>query len=546
MGTIAGLVDGTTYYVYKENTDWIRLATSAANAVQKDAQGADNPVTLTFTSTGSGYQRFEIASRVLSINTIDTSLATQQSYLGPKFTLSGTSYHDYEVGQEVELYGFVSAAVNFGASTNTSWSLASGEVTVTISGCDNGLTGTLFANWVSLGECGLKFNFSGAGSEALSKTYQIDTFATGAGTPSLPGNTELGMGTAKYNSSNTTATFVLKAADIQSTTNTATASGSTVSILDNVEDLNGRKYITHRIERPDGYALEFVVRAQIGVFDANLNPTGNQAVISSSNYVLASLRNSPYGFTKISQTARFRDAAESIKINQEFIAEEAYGYVKSFHENSATRASNLTIGSTTFNALADTFAHPIDTWTVNYNKLTVKVNTGHNLFRGFRNHHHIYNGGTSSNAITITAGSVQKNVTGATYNSVTGELVMTIGAHTFTTADTVTIGAGKLSFTCARDNHNTSHTYPRSSDPVYNTAIPITAVDAASSITVNVGVAANVTIAGSGTAGINGKWAVSDIVDHRTFILEIGENICYYVCNNNHYFQINLLSCSDS
>ena len=101
---------------------------------------------------------------------------------------------------------------------------------------------------------------------------------------------------------------------------------------------------------------------------------------------------------------------------------------------------------------------------------------------------------------------------------------MTIGAHAFTTADTVTIGAGKLSFTCSRDNHNTSHTYPRSSDPVYNTAIPIIAVDAASSITVNVGVAANVTIAGSGTAGINGKWAVSDIVDHRTFILSLGTN----------------------
>jgi len=525
MGGISGLVDGTTYYVYKENTDWIRLATSAANAVQKDAQGNDNPVTLTFTDTGSGYQRFEIASRVLSINTIDTSLATQQTYLGPTFTLSGTSYHDYEVGQEVQLYGFVSSAINFGASTNTSWALASGEVTVTITGCDNALTSTLFGNWVSLGECGLKFNFSGAGSEALSKIYQIDTFATGAGTPTLPGNTELGMGTAKYNSSNTTAIFVLKAANIQSTTNTATASGSTVSVLDNVEDLNGRKYITHRIERPDGYSLQFVVRAAVGVFDATLNPTGNQAVISSSNYVLASLRNSPYGFTKISQTARFRDGAEAIKVNQEFIAEEAYGYVKSYHENSATRASNLTIGSTTFNALGDTFAHPIDSWTVNYNKLTVKVNTGHNLFRGFRNHTHTYNGGTSSNAITITAGSVQKDVTAATYNSVTGELVMTIGAHTFTTADTVTIGAGKLSFTCSRDNHQTSHTYPRSSDPVYNTATAITAVDAASSITVNVGVAANVTIAGSGTAGINGKWAVSDIVDHRTFILEIGENI---------------------
>ena len=127
------------------------------------------------------------------------------------------------------------------------------------------------------------------------------------------------MGYARYNSSNTTVTFVLKAANIQSTTNTATASGSTVSILDNVGDLNGRKYITHRIERADGYALQFVVRASVSVFNATLNPTGNQSVISSSNYVLASLRNSPYGFTKISQTDRFRDGAESIRQNQEFM-----------------------------------------------------------------------------------------------------------------------------------------------------------------------------------------------------------------------------------
>ena len=54
---------------------------------------------------------------------------------------------------------------------------------------------------------------------------------------------------------------------------------------------------------------------------------------------------------------------------------------------------------------------------------------------------HIYNGGTSSNAITITAGSVQKDVTDASYNPNTGILEMTIGAHSFTTSDTVTIGS---------------------------------------------------------------------------------------------------------
>ena len=71
---------------------------------------------------------------------------------------------------------------------------------------------------------------------------------------------------------------------------------------------------------------------------------------------------------------------------------------------------------------------------------------------------HTYDGGTSSNAITITAGSVQKDVTAATYNPSNGNLEMTIGSHSFTTSDTVTIGADKLSFTCDADNHATSHT----------------------------------------------------------------------------------------
>ena len=101
---------------------------------------------------------------------------------------------------------------------------------------------------------------------------------------------------------------------------------------------------------------------------------------------------------------------------------------------------------------------------------------------------HTYNGGTSSNAITITAGSVNKDVTNATYDYQTGVLVLTIGSHSFTTSDTLTIGANKLSFTCTLDNNATSHTYPRTTDPAYGTALAITAVTG-TTVTVNVGVA---------------------------------------------------------
>ena len=103
---------------------------------------------------------------------------------------------------------------------------------------------------------------------------------------------------------------------------------------------------------------------------------------------------------------------------------------------------------------------------------------------------HTYTGGTVTNAITITAGNVQKDVTDASYDPTTGLLVLTIGSHSFTTSDTVTIGAGKIIFSCDADNHATNHSYPRSGDPAYNTARPITAVDTSGgTITVDVGIA---------------------------------------------------------
>ena len=100
---------------------------------------------------------------------------------------------------------------------------------------------------------------------------------------------------------------------------------------------------------------------------------------------------------------------------------------------------------------------------------------------------HTWVGGTSSNAITITAGQTQKDVTSATYDPGTGLCVMEIGSHSFTTSDTVTIGANKLSFTCTADSNTATKTYPRVGDPAYGTAIAIDAVGA-TTITCDVGV----------------------------------------------------------
>jgi len=147
-----------------------------------------------------------------------------------------------------------------------------------------------------------------------------------------------------------------------------------------------------------------------------------------------------------------------------------------------TQVRDLTITNDSGNTVYDTndCQDVASTITTLFNIVTTAVGSGA----------HIYNGGTSSNAITITAGSVQKDVTAATYSPDTGILEMTIGAHSFTTSDTVTIGADKLSFTCSLDSNATSHTYPRTTDPVYNTAIPITAVTG-TTITCNVGSTGN-------------------------------------------------------
>ena len=101
---------------------------------------------------------------------------------------------------------------------------------------------------------------------------------------------------------------------------------------------------------------------------------------------------------------------------------------------------------------------------------------------------HTYVGGTVSNAVIFQQGIIPKDVTDATYNGLTGDLVLTIGSHSYTTSNTIKIAPNSLTFTCDMDSNATQHTYPRITDPVYDTAIAITSVSA-TTITVNVGVA---------------------------------------------------------
>ena len=96
----------------------------------------------------------------------------------------------------------------------------------------------------------------------------------------------------------------------------------------------------------------------------------------------------------------------------------------------------------------------------------------------------------TTDTLTVNVGAspiVNYNVTNATYDSATGVLVMTIGNHSLPVNTSIQIAPNSLTFTCDKDGNATQHTYPRVTDPAYNTALNIDATTS-DSITVNVGV----------------------------------------------------------
>ena len=96
----------------------------------------------------------------------------------------------------------------------------------------------------------------------------------------------------------------------------------------------------------------------------------------------------------------------------------------------------------------------------------------------------------TTDTFTINVGSspiVNHDVTNATYDPATGVLVLTIGNHSLPVNTSIQIAANSLTFTCDKDGNATQHTYPRVTDPYYNTAINIDATTT-NTITVNVGV----------------------------------------------------------
>ena len=82
----------------------------------------------------------------------------------------------------------------------------------------------------------------------------------------------------------------------------------------------------------------------------------------------------------------------------------------------------------------------------------------------------------TDNTVTVDVGAspiVNYTPTDATYDPATGLMELTIGSHKLSSGTSIKLVNDSISFTCEMDDRATVHTYPRSTDPVSDTAINI-------------------------------------------------------------------------
>jgi hypothetical protein len=83
---------------------------------------------------------------------------------------------------------------------------------------------------------------------------------------------------------------------------------------------------------------------------------------------------------------------------------------------------------------------------------------------------HTFVGATAGAAFTSGA---SFNISTAVYDPEAGSMVMTIPNHGLLVGESIGIVTNSMTFTCARDSHATTHTYPRNSDPIHNKYVSI-------------------------------------------------------------------------
>ena len=116
----------------------------------------------------------------------------------------------------------------------------------------------------------------------------------------------------------------------------------------------------------------------------------------------------------------------------------------------------------------------------------------------------------------------------AQYFHTSGNLKLTLNNHGFHTGDLIKIKPNSLTFTCARDNHATEHTYPRRSDPKYDTWVSI-ASTTVNTFTVDVGIAApNSQYAHTFVS------ATSDSIQKASNLVRITANSLRFTCDRDN------------
>ena len=86
----------------------------------------------------------------------------------------------------------------------------------------------------------------------------------------------------------------------------------------------------------------------------------------------------------------------------------------------------------------------------------------------------------------LVAASTQHTITGAVYDARVGIMTCTLNGHGFAVGNLVKFDNNALTFKCAMDGNNSTHTYPRSTDPASGSWSQITAKDT-NTFTINVG-----------------------------------------------------------
>ena len=152
----------------------------------------------------------------------------------------------------------------------------------------------------------------------------------------------------------------------------------------------------------------------------------------------------------------------------------------------------------------------------------------------------------TADTITCNVGASGPNVefspTNATYDPATGVMEITIGAHTLSVGEGITLDDNSFTFTCALDNNQTQHTYPRpGTDPFAGRSIPITAVTA-TTITVNVGTSSDTSAHTFVSATAN---AVNHLPQSAHTFVSAATNAITFAGNTANQFNAQDFLCSD-